>query len=194
MFALTVDEIARSVRSPINIWFLDDATIGGPVESICEDLQIIAMLSDIGLEMNPSMSDVSNVSCDNFQSVLLAIESALPGVTVIEREDLSIIGAPIDINGCSTRVPIAVLRLSTMSDQLEYIDAHPAFFLRNCLSMPRLLFRLRNSQYYRMHTELTVRRDIAASGFHGLQRQFRRPGGNCQHISSLKVVLASPQQ
>ena len=48
-------QIARSVRSHINIWHLDDATISGPVESVCEDLRrIITMLSDIGLEVNPT--------------------------------------------------------------------------------------------------------------------------------------------
>ena len=101
LFALVVDEVARSVRSSISIWYLDDVTIGGQLESICEDhRRIIPMLSDIGLEVNPSMSEVSNVSGDNFQIVMLAIESALPGVTVTEREDLSILEAPIDINGC----------------------------------------------------------------------------------------------
>ena len=157
LFALAVDEIARSVRSPINIWYLDDATIGGPAESVCEDIsRIIPMLLDIGLEVNPTKSEVSNVSCDNFQSVLIAIESALPGVTVIESEDLGILGAPIDINGCLTGVLKAVERLSTMSSRLESIDAHPAFFLlRNCLSMPRLLFKLRSSPCYRLHAELT---------------------------------------
>ena len=157
LFALAVDEIARSVRSPINIWYLDDATIGCPVESVCEDLRrIIPMLSDIGLEVNPSMSEVSNVSCANTQSVLLAIESALPGVTVTQREDISILGAPIDMNGCRTGVLKAVERLSIMSSLLESIDAHPAFFLlRNCLSMPRLLFKLRSSPCYRLHAELT---------------------------------------
>ena len=118
------------------------------------------MLSDIGLEVNPTKSEVSNVSCDNFQSVLLAIESAHPGVTVTEREDLCILGAPIDINGCRTGVLKAVERLSTMSRRLESIDAHHAFFLhRNCLSMPRLLFKLRSSpcyrRCYRLHAELT---------------------------------------
>ena len=52
LFALAVDEISRSVRSPTNIWYLDDATIGGPMESVCEDLRrIIPMLSDIGLKV-----------------------------------------------------------------------------------------------------------------------------------------------
>ena len=97
------------------------------------------MLSDIGLEMNPSKSEVSNVCCYNFQSFMLAIESALPGVTVTEREDLRILGAPIDINGYRTGVPKAVELLSAMSRRLESIDAHHAFIhLRNCLSMPRL--------------------------------------------------------
>ena len=43
-----------------------------------------------------------------------------------------------------------------MSSTLESIDAHPAFFLlRNCLSMPRLLFKLRSSLCCRLHAELT---------------------------------------
>ena len=71
------------------------------MESVCEDLRrIIPMHSDIGLEVNQSKSEVSDVSCDNHQSFLLAIKSALPEVTVTDREDLSIQGTPIDINGC----------------------------------------------------------------------------------------------
>ena len=67
LHVLAVDEIARNGISPINIWYLDDATIGGPVESVCEDLRrIIPMLTDIGLEVSPSKSKVSNVSCDNY--------------------------------------------------------------------------------------------------------------------------------
>ena len=73
-----------------------------------------------------------------------------------ESEDLSILGALIDINGCRTGVLKAVERLPTMSGRLEYIDAHPAFFhLRNCLLTPCLLFKLRSSPCYRLHSELT---------------------------------------
>ena len=123
------------------------------MECVCEDLRrIIPLLSDISLEVNPTKPEVSNVSSDNFQSVLLT----LPGFTVTEREDLGILGAPIDIDGCQTGVPKAVERLSTVSSRLESIDAHPAFFLfRNYVSMPRLLFKLRSSPCYRLHAEQT---------------------------------------
>ena len=157
LFALALDEIAIGVRSPNNIWYLDDATIGGPLESFCKDLRRkILMLSDIGIEVNPSESDISNISCANFQSVMLAIESTLLGITVTEREDLSILGAPIGINSCRTGMSKAAERLPAMSSRLESTDAHPAFFLfRNCLSMPHLLFKLRSSSCYRLHSDLT---------------------------------------
>ena len=104
------------------------------MEGVCEDLRrIIPMLLDIGFEVNPSKSEVSNVSCDNIQSVMVAIEYALPGVTMTEREDLSILGDPIDINGCRTGVSKAIERLSAMSSRLESTDSHPAFFhFQNC--------------------------------------------------------------
>ena len=51
-FALAVDEIARMVASPLNVWYLDDATIGGPVESVVSDLtRIISRLEAIGLSL-----------------------------------------------------------------------------------------------------------------------------------------------
>ena len=122
LFALAVDEIARSIRSPFNISYMDDATIGCPVESAYEDLRRkVPMLTEIGLEVNPSKSEVSNVSCDNVQCVLLAIESALCGVTVTEREDLDIQTAPINTNGCRSGVLKAVERLSTMSGRRDLL-------------------------------------------------------------------------
>ena len=164
------------------------------MESVCEDLsRITPMLSDISLEVNPSKSEVSNFSCDNIQSVMLAIKSALPCVTVTEREDIGILGAPTDVNSCRTGVPKAVERLSTMSSRLESIDAHPAFFLlRNCLLMPRLLFKRRKSPFYRLHSELTQFDETlrqATSKF--CKVIFTIPGGNSRHFPSHKVVLAS---
>ena len=154
LFAMAVDEIARSVRSPINIWYLDDATIGGPVESACEDLRrIIPMLSDIRLEVNPTKSEVSSVSCNNSQSDLLAIESALPGITMTVREDLSILGSPIDINGYHTGVLKAVERLSTMPGRLEYIDTH--LLSSSSGNAFRCHVYLLSSPCYRLHSKLT---------------------------------------
>ena len=169
--------------------------ICGPVESVCEDLRrIIPMLSDIGLDVNPSMSEVSDVSCDNFQSVILAIESALPGFTVTEREDLCILGAPIYIKGCRTGVLKAVKCISAISSRLESIDDHTAlFFLRNCPSILRLLFKLRRSPCYHLHSQLT-QFDAPLRHPRFATSSSSAMGGYSQHFPSHKVVLASPRQ
>ena len=59
LFAWAVDIIARGIRSPINIWYFDDATISSPMENVCEDLRrIIQILSDIGQDVHMSKSEV----------------------------------------------------------------------------------------------------------------------------------------
>ena len=91
LFALAVDDIARSVSAPLNIWYLDDATLEGPVDKIIHDLgTIIPALSMIGLEINASKSEVVNLNPDavDFQKALEKIGSIL-------KEKLILLGAPI---------------------------------------------------------------------------------------------------
>ena len=38
-FALAIDDLARPISSPLNLWCLDDATIGGRCISVINDLQ-----------------------------------------------------------------------------------------------------------------------------------------------------------
>ena len=153
---MSLSNWTRSVRSTINIWYLDDANISGPVDRVCKNLCCICpMLMNIILEVNPYKS-VSSVFCDNFQSVIIVIQSAHPGVTVIEREDLSILGAPININGCRTGVLKAVQCLSAMAGRVKSIDTHPAFFLlQNYPLSLHLFFKIRSSPCYQLHSKRT---------------------------------------
>ena len=50
LFALAVDKIAKDVSSELNIWYLDDATIGGQASSVFNDAtKIINGFKVIGL-------------------------------------------------------------------------------------------------------------------------------------------------
>ncbi|CAI9715283.1 Hypothetical predicted protein [Octopus vulgaris] len=44
LFAMAVDNVARSVCSPFNAWYLDDVTQGDSAESFAENLQQVAFL------------------------------------------------------------------------------------------------------------------------------------------------------
>ena len=51
--------MARSLSSPLNLWYLDDSTLAGPVDSVLNDVtKVIPGLEAIGLEVNPSKSEI----------------------------------------------------------------------------------------------------------------------------------------
>ncbi|CAE1322167.1 unnamed protein product [Acanthosepion pharaonis] len=55
LFAMSIDGVARSIASPFNIWYLDDATLGGSIEAVAAELRrVIPALSLLGLEINSS--------------------------------------------------------------------------------------------------------------------------------------------
>ena len=154
LFALAVDDIACTVKSPVNMWYLDDATIGGTAASVHSDLSpVIPAHLFIGLEVNPSKSDTININSSNFNIDVSLIRSVLQDVSVTEHVDLSILGSQINPDGCRLKPDKAVEQLNSMSSRLAKIDAQPAFFLlRSCFSMPCLLFTLRSSPCYHTQT------------------------------------------
>ena len=50
LFSLAIHDIASSMKSNFNVWYLDDATIAGDPRSVCDDIKRCScMLADIGI-------------------------------------------------------------------------------------------------------------------------------------------------
>ena len=48
LFSLAIHDIASSMKSNLNVWYLDDATIAGDPRSACDDIKRCScMLADI---------------------------------------------------------------------------------------------------------------------------------------------------
>ena len=97
LFVLAVDDIARSVSSSLNMWYLDDATLGGPADIVAADLgRILPALNEIGLVANPLKSEVIDVSCGlEFITKSSGIFAALPRAKVVPKMEVELLGAPI---------------------------------------------------------------------------------------------------
>ena len=53
LFALGLDELTREVESDFNVWYLDDATLGGSPDVVLRDVRrLVTALGAIGLEVN----------------------------------------------------------------------------------------------------------------------------------------------
>ncbi|CAE1314236.1 unnamed protein product [Acanthosepion pharaonis] len=95
LFLMAVDGVARSIVSPFNIWYLDDATLGGSIEGVTADLRrVIPALSLLGLEINTSKSEIINLdySADDFESFIRNIRLILEDIKITPKEDLHILG------------------------------------------------------------------------------------------------------
>ena len=149
LFALAVDDIARSLSSPINLWYLDDATIAGPADLILKDIQtIVPALEKIGLHLNAAKSEIINLDLPNqaFATALSKVKETLDQIQVTPQEKVSILGAPILLPAIRSTLESKEEMLKLLSTRLQDLDAHPALFLlTKCFALPRLLFSLRSA-------------------------------------------------
>lgn len=62
IFSLARDPVIQALRSPLNVWFLDDTTLAGPADVVSKDLdQLVPALSAIGLQLNTAKTEVTNL-------------------------------------------------------------------------------------------------------------------------------------
>ncbi|XP_029655348.1 uncharacterized protein LOC115229063 [Octopus sinensis] len=132
LFALSVDFVARRIASPLNIWYLDDCTIGGPPDILLNDLQsLLPALSSIGLEINSLKSEIVNLNVEDltFEDLFAQFRGLLPDLRQTSHSELEILGAPIHHQSVSRILDSKRNALASLCDKLVDIDPHPAFFI-----------------------------------------------------------------
>ena len=152
-FSVAIDDCARSLKSPINIWYLDDATIAGPVDTVTDDLvNLQKMLPDLGLELNSSKCEFTllGATSENARtSIAGRLKTALPEITETPLASLTLLGSPLAEDGIQASTDIASGTIHTLCDRIRELDTHTAtFFLAHFISAPRLQYLLRSSPIY----------------------------------------------
>ena len=148
-------DLMKACSSEVNLWYLDDGTLGGNPETVQADLaRIIAASQDLGLQINSKKCELyvvkSNASMEaaslspETRAQLDQIKLTAPGIRILKDQDLTLLGAPI-LEESGNDVLLSKLQdLSLMVERLEDIDAHDALFLlKNCFSIPKLMYFLR---------------------------------------------------
>ena len=163
LYALAVDQIASGVEFELNVWYLDDATIGGSPESVLSDVQrCITGLRRIGLIVNPKKSEMINVdlAAGNFSRVVNSLNELLPEVKVTELTKMELLGSPILADATRCCIVKKLSECKWMNDRILLLDGHPGvFLLKNAFSLPRLLLTLRSAPCHH-HPELLSEYDV----------------------------------
>ena len=146
LFSLAVDEISRAILSPLNIWYLDDVTMGGPSETVRQDLQsVIPLLSDIGLELNRTKCELISLP----ETDVRPVTSVLAEYKLIPPEEATLLGAPLSPEAATVCAEGKLKDFTLSAQRIRDVEPHAAFFLlKNSLWLPKLLYILRSSPAY----------------------------------------------
>lgn len=153
-FSLAIDQCARAMTSPLNIWYLDDATLAGPAETVATDLLTLrSSLSSVGLSLNASKCEVAFLGSPTSPlhgPALDAITNTLTDIRETQLPDLTLLGAPLTDGGLTVAVGTASATVERLCSRLRHLDSHTAiFFLAHYVSAPRLSYLLRSAPVYK---------------------------------------------
>ena len=153
-------QVASSLLSEINIWYLDVATLGGPIGSAFADIRkCVTELKKIGLEVNQSKCEGINMCypVDEFTELVTTLASDLPGLKRTELADMELLGSAILDQALENEIAQKLHTYLLISHRLQQLDTHTGLFLlKNAFSHPRLLFLLWSSHCYRHSDDLAA--------------------------------------
>ena len=105
------------------------------------------MLADIGIFLNPSKSELVNLGLDEmvFLRETQCINSILENVS-FAKEDVILVGSPLISTAIRSQFQHKLSIFKVTTEKLSVLDRQPAYFLlKNCFSMPKLMYLLRSS-------------------------------------------------
>lgn len=132
LFCISIAEMVRSLKSPLNVWYMDDGALGGSLDDVLADIQKVKDFSlQSGLTLNPSKCEIWIQGADPQQSeeLLEPICVALPNCKYLEKDDMILLGAPLFEESIETATFNCKKKTDVMLSRLPHIGAHRALFL-----------------------------------------------------------------
>ena len=146
LFSLTIQPILERLSSELNVGYLDDVTIGGPIGDVCADIEFIhTEARRIGLDLNISKCEVITS-----QHIDLTLYPVLNGFIQVDACDACLLGSPLMADRClDDKLSEKCRELELMVTRIAQIDSHYALtILRNSLGVPKLLHTRRTSRCF----------------------------------------------
>lgn len=151
IFSLAILPIIRQLNSKFNVWYLDDGTLGGDVDTVLNDLIFLKnQFNTIGLELNFSKCELFFNKITNKPLTLSKFNAIAPGIKICEKSTLRLLGSPIFDDAFPTFIDEKIQNFNDVSDRLSQINMHSAMTLiRFCCFGPKLIYFLRASHLWK---------------------------------------------
>lgn len=157
LFCLTIHRIIvelKTLNLDLNLWYLDDGTVAGKPEDVLKAFNvIIAKANEIGLELNYRKCELSILGPyidDQRTRIIKQFQNLSPGIQEMETSNSFLLGCPLTEQSATVCLERKIDDLKHLTDRLQNINAHSAFFLlKISISTPRLIFFLRGNPMWK---------------------------------------------
>ena len=145
-FCLTIHQALVEVKSKFKLGYLDDISMGDNWKRVLEDLLLFRRQTEhLGLKLNPAKCELTCFG-PNTAEILHAFSAVCPGIQLVPPEECTLLGAALGKTALQQTLSDKLRALDTLCDRCGDLPAHQGFFLlRNCFSIPKLLYVLRTS-------------------------------------------------
>lgn len=154
LFSLAIQKTISSLEAPLNIWYLDDGTIGGRPDVVGRDIaKLISALKGMGLEVNTSKCEY--YECDPAADAPIHLSALIPGIRTLDKSSLTLLGAPIFAEAVSQILTSKTKALAALKCHLVQLPAHVSLcLLRSCFAMPKMTYLLRTAPTWMFPAEV----------------------------------------
>jgi len=161
LFALAIHRVTSKIKSDINVWYLDDGCISGDPQTVLSNAAIIRNgLSSVGLEINNSNCElliVNNTTSQERSQTTKLFQDEFPSISIPAPNLWQLLGSPLHQDSTPLHLEAKTKMLDNIIENLELIKPHQAFFImKNCFSIPKLIYLLRSALIFKCKEELEV--------------------------------------
>lgn len=126
-FSLCIQPIIAMLAAELNIWYLDDGTLGGDPETVLQDFQLlIEECKKLGLEINPTKCELFFCG-EKDHSIIDQFNAISPGIKILE-DDLELLGAPITEEAMERIFIKTHDKMKLVFERLRHLKHHMALF------------------------------------------------------------------
>ncbi|KAF2881322.1 hypothetical protein ILUMI_24852 [Ignelater luminosus] len=145
LFFLVIQAVIENLNSELNIFYLDDGTLGGDTNTVLQDLDtIIKSCWNLGLQINPSKCEL--YFCSTYKKdVHESFNQLSPGIKVLQ-DVITLLGAPLNVQSTAKLLNQKHDEIRLLFLRLKFLQSHIAYvLLRNYFAIPKLTYLLRTS-------------------------------------------------
>ncbi|XP_061708509.1 uncharacterized protein LOC133518810 [Cydia pomonella] len=146
IFSLAINPIIKNLKSKFNVWYLDDGTLGGDVNTVLSDLSFVrSSFENIGLDLNFCKCElfIYKSSC-TLTDLKPKFDDLAPNIKLVDKDSLCLLGSPVFEESFPDYVSNSISKFKSHTNSLLEISPHYALvILKFCLFFPKFTYVLR---------------------------------------------------